>query len=142
MFKNTKLLLVILSLSPIYVQARGDFPTVVSPGTCIKTTGFPDSAIAATGVLRKSQGIWYFSIEVSGDNAPGTWQIKFAKNDIWTPLSPPITYDPPGGWAYIGASASKGLYTFEVVALRIKSPDGTNDGSIGTQCTASLTMKL
>jgi hypothetical protein len=118
-------------------QARGAFPEITNPGTCVTSTGVMAAGIQATAVLRKSQNVWAFILEVVGSNAAGTWKVITTKSInnvvVYNPTST-STFD--GGWAWTTAAVDKidkGIINFNVKANNI-SPTGIS-------CTANVSIK-
>jgi hypothetical protein len=134
-------------LLPNLAQARGAFPEVINGGQCTKTDGSFDPNISTRAVLRKSQGIWYFSMETDGVNSEGVWSIRVAKNG---PLGKAYTttIDPPGGWAVIGGqttSLDKGIVTFAAEATKTASrqvPVPVSSSGVGDVCNVTISYKI
>jgi hypothetical protein len=137
--KNILLSLVIFSTLSFsgYSEARGTFPEITNPGKCITATGEPAMNIQSTAVLRKSQDVWNFIVEIVGADAAGTWTVDTTKSINNVVVYNPISTDSfAGGWAWTTAvvnKTDKGLITFSAKANNL-TPNGIS-------CTLNIAIK-
>jgi hypothetical protein len=107
------------------------FDVAVSPGSCILADNTIDPLASPSMVLRSSQGITYFIMQVVGSNSIGTWDITFTKNGVANPPITSFVIPPPGGWAMTGGQVDKGAKSIKVAGVA----RNTNNGTV---CTATV----
>ncbi len=107
------------------------FEVALNNGTCVLANNAADSLATPSMLIRSSQGINYFILQVVGDHSVGKWDIRFTKDG-----KPGNTYKgfdvpPPGGWAVTGGSVDKGAKTLKAVGV-------ARNVLNGTVCTAQI----
>jgi hypothetical protein len=98
-------------------------------GACVFENNTVAPLATPNMVLRSSQGIIYYIMQVIGSNSVGTWDVTFTKDGV---AGAPITsfvIPPPGGWALTGGQLDKGAKSVKVVGVA----RNRNNGAV---CTA------
>jgi hypothetical protein len=107
------------------------FDVALSPGSCVLANNAADPLATPSMLIRSSQGINYFIMQVVGSNSVGTWDVTFTKDGVPGTTIKGFVVPPPGGWALTGGSADKGAKTLKAVGVA-RNVDN------GTVCTATI----
>lgn len=124
-------------------QARGTFPTNTNAGLCLMPNGSVEANILPQAVLRKSQGVWQFSMETVGADAEGTWTISRSVNGAGLEAQY-VSQTFASGWAVVlGVIDQNQKGTYHLTGQATKSGSSQASGAgVGAVCTVSIDITI